>query len=197
LKSALNPPAELKRSIRREALERRKAIPLRVRQLKDSLIKERLLALPAFRGAERVALYASFRTEVDTLGIIMEALAAGKEVLLPRVDLVEGRLALHRIEGLEDMAPGFRGIPEPAAGEQVPVQEANLLVVPGVAFDPEGRRVGYGGGFYDRLLPRVKGLRPIVALAYEEQVFPSLPREEHDISVDVVITDARVIHGHG
>jgi 5-formyltetrahydrofolate cyclo-ligase len=95
------------------------------------------------------------------------------------------------------MAPGFRGIPEPAAGEQVPVQEANLLVVPGVAFDPEGRRVGYGGGFYDRLLPRVKGLRPIVALAYEEQVFPSLPREEHDISVDVVITDARVIHGHG
>lgn len=193
----MNPPAELKRSIRREALERRKAIPLRVRQLKDSLIKERLLALPAFRGAERVALYASFRTEVDTLGIIMEALAAGKEVLLPRVDLVEGRLALHRIEGLEDMAPGFRGIPEPAAGEQVPVQEANLLVVPGVAFDPEGRRVGYGGGFYDRLLPRVKGLRPIVALAYEEQVFPSLPREEHDISVDVVITDARVIHGHG
>jgi 5-formyltetrahydrofolate cyclo-ligase len=197
LKSALNPPAELKRSIRREALERRKAIPLRVRQLKDSLIKERLLALPAFRGAERVALYASFRTEVDTLGIIMEALAAGKEVLLPRVDLVEGRLALHRIEGLEDMAPGFRGIPEPAAGEQVPVQEANLLVVPGVAFDPEGRRVGYGSGFYDRRLPRVKGLRPIVALAYEEQVFPSLPREEHDISVDVVITDARVIHGHG
>ncbi|MEJ2182251.1 MAG: 5-formyltetrahydrofolate cyclo-ligase [Nitrospirota bacterium] len=193
----MNPPAELKRSIRREALERRKAIPLRVRQLKDSLIKERLLALPAFRGAERVALYASFRTEVDTLGIIMEALAAGKEVLLPRVDLVEGRLALHRIEGLEDMAPGFRGIPEPAAGEQVPVQEANLLVVPGVAFDPEGRRVGYGSGFYDRLLPRVKGLRPIVALAYEEQVFPSLPREEHDISVDVVITDARVIHGHG
>jgi 5-formyltetrahydrofolate cyclo-ligase len=85
------------------------------------------------------------------------------------------------------------GIPEPVTDPCCNVEEIDLIIVPGVAFDETGGRIGYGGGYYDRLLPRVKGLRPIVALAYEEQIYDDLPRAEHDIEMDIVLTDRKTI----
>jgi len=96
-----------------------------------------------------------------------------------------------------DIETGFKGIPEPTTGICVRVEDVDIVIVPGVAFSLDGARIGYGGGYYDRLLPRVKGAVPIVALAYEEQIFDSLPAEGHDISMDWIITPERIISCNG
>jgi len=193
----LNQQAELKKAIREEALRRRGSIPGAVRRAKDRALAERLLCLDEYRKAGRVLLYAAFRTEAATEEIIEAAIRSGREVVLPRVDAENGALTKHVIGGLHELSPGYRGIPEPTSEARVKVEEVDLVVVPGVAFDPSGRRLGYGGGYYDRLLPRIKGVKPVVALAYEEQLFESLPGEEHDVGVDIIVTDRRVIRCHG
>jgi 5-formyltetrahydrofolate cyclo-ligase len=197
LQTAHEQGADRKRDVRAEALARRDAIPGPVRRTKDRAVAEQLSGLPEFRAAERVLLYASFRSEVDTAEIIEVALDRGKKVLLPKVDRENGTLSKHVINGMDDVSPGFAGIPEPTTEERLRVEDIDLIVVPGVAFDTGGCRVGYGGGYYDRLLARVKGMRPIVALAYEEQLVDALPREEHDVNVDMIVTDRRVIKAHG
>jgi 5-formyltetrahydrofolate cyclo-ligase len=197
LNDTLSPATDLKKSIREEALRRRDAIPASVRDVKDSAIRERLFALPEFRDAERVLLYASFRSEVETEAMIEEAIALGKKVLIPKVNQETSTLSKHVINGLHETSPGYMGIPEPDSEECLKVEDIHFIVVPGVAFDERGWRIGYGGGYYDRLLPRVKGIRSIAALAYEEQMFEELPHEEHDVGMDIIITDRRVIDCRG
>lgn len=197
MNDTLHQASEQKAAIRREALDRRDAIPRPVRAVKDSAIKERLFGLEEFMAAERLLLYSAFRTEVATEVMIEESIAMGKKVLLPKVDQEAKALSKHVINGLDELAPGYMGIPEPTSGERLKVEDIHLIVVPGVAFDRNGRRIGYGGGYYDRLLSRIKGQRLIVALAYEEQVFDELPHEEHDVRMDIIITDRRVIDCRG
>lgn len=188
--------AHSKETIRIEALKRRDSIPGPVRKVKDASIRQRLLGLEAFKGAKSVLLYASFRSEVDTLAIIEEALASGKRVMLPRV---RGEvLEIYEIEGLGEMAPGFMGIPEPPADDARlrGLGDVDVVVVPGAAFDPEGWRLGYGKGYYDRLLSEAPRTHR-VALAYEEQIVEALPHEEHDMGMHEIVTDKRVIDCHG
>lgn len=189
----LNKQAEQKHAIRQEALQRRDAIPLPVRRVKDRAIRALLLELEEFSAAGKILFYASFRTEVQTGPIIEEALIQDKKVLMPKVNEQERRLSKHVITSLEDLTDGYQGIPEPNNEHTMKVEEIDLIIVPGVAFDTEGWRIGYGGGYYDKLLPRVKGTRPIVALAYEEQLFDEIPYEEHDVGVDIIITDRRIL----
>ena len=101
------------------------------------------------------------------------------------------------INVLDQISPGYMGIPEPVTESQMNVEDIDMLVVPGVGFDPSGRRIGYGGGFYDRLLPRVKGKRTIAALAFCAQVFEQVPGMPHDIPVDYIITEEKVIECNG
>ncbi|GAB4389842.1 MAG: 5-formyltetrahydrofolate cyclo-ligase [Thermodesulfovibrionales bacterium] len=182
--------------MREETLRRRDSIPPPVRRVKDASIRERLRALEEFVNAGTVLLYASFRSEVDTLEIISEAISSGKRVFLPRV---EGDvLGVYEVEGADELSAGFMGIPEPPAldGRRREAAQAEVIIVPGVAFDPLGWRLGYGKGYYDRLLSGAPG-RPRVALAYEEQMAGALPHEEHDVGMDVIVTDRRVIRCHG
>jgi 5-formyltetrahydrofolate cyclo-ligase len=176
---------------------RRDAIPLPVRHAKDRAVMQNLMVLEAYRDARRVLFYSSFRSEVGTGEMIKNALESGKEVVLPRVDVENNSLAKHVINGLQELSPGYMGIPEPTAGRRVKVEEVDLLIVPGVAFDSYGWRIGYGGGYYDRLLPRVKGTKPVIALAYEEQLFEGIPHEDHDVGMDVIITDRRIMDCRG
>jgi 5-formyltetrahydrofolate cyclo-ligase len=190
--------AELKKSLREEALRRRDAIPLPVRRAKDAAIRERLYSLPEYRDAARVLLYASFRSEADTFSIIEDALSSGKRVMLPKV---EGeRLAVYEIKGIGDAAPGYMGIPEPPASQEVGLDDVDMVIMPGAAFDIKGWRLGYGKGYYDRLgatAPRVAGPAAFfIALAYEEQMADGIPAEEHDVAVDVIITDKRILRCH-
>jgi len=187
---------DLKARLRKEALARRDSIPLPVRKVKDAAIAGRLLSLDKFADARTVLFYASFRSEAATGEIIRKALDMGKTVLLPRVFAEEAALRLFEIKSTNELRPGYMGIPEPDALEErlMDIGEVDLVVVPGAAFDERGFRLGYGKGYYDRLLA-VEGRRPyLVALAYEEQMLASIPAEAHDIGVDVVVTDRRTIN---
>ena len=186
----------LKRQLRADALKARDSIPAPAREARGLEALRLLAGLPEFASAHRVLLYASFRSEVHTLGLIERAVSLGKDVYLPKVNIKDGTLTKHHVNGLKDVCTGYCGIPEPTTDRCVRVEEIGLLVIPGVAFDQAGHRIGYGGGFYDRLLPRIKGTRPIVALAYEEQIFDHVPSEPHDIPMDIIVTDRRVIRCH-
>jgi 5-formyltetrahydrofolate cyclo-ligase len=188
-----NPTAELKSIIREEAMKKRDAIPLPVKKAKSLAIKDRLFSIEEFSRASSVLFYASFRSEVDTSILIQEAISMGKKAVLPKVDSNLTSLTKHSVNGMHETSSGYMGIPEPVTDPCCNIEEIDLIIVPGIAFDETGGRIGYGGGYYDRLLPRVKGLRPIVALAYEEQIYDNLPRAEHDIEMDIVLTDRKTI----
>lgn len=186
-----------KSALRNAALRARNEIPLQGRAEKSRAIAVKFLSLPQFISSKWVLLFASFRSEVSTEGIITEALALGKHVLLPKVDRANATLTKHRIMCLDELVPGYMGIPEPTSTVCHKVEEADLIVVPGAAFDLSGARIGYGGGYYDKLLPRVKGQRPIVALCFDEQIYSSVPCEPHDVRMDIIVTDSRVVHCNG
>jgi 5-formyltetrahydrofolate cyclo-ligase len=135
-------------------------------------------------------LFASFQSEVETHHMIRRALAEGKRVILPKV---RGRdLELIEIENFDrDVSPGSWGIPEPDRGKCVDLRDVGVIVVPGAVFDERGNRVGYGGGFYDKLLAAYRGMT--VALAFELQILPEVPAESHDVRVRKIVTEKRVI----
>lgn len=188
---------DLKAAIRAEALSKRNALSTDERARKGAEIARLLLGLPEFTSAESVLFYAAFRSEVPTEGLARTSLDMGKKVLMPKVNPQTNSLSKHVIECLSELEPGYWGIPEPRTDVCWRVEEIAFIVVPGVAFDGKGNRIGYGGGYYDRLLPRVKGLRPIVALAFQEQIFERIPASEHDVAMDMVITDQGILRHHG
>ena len=178
-------------SIRSLALKKRQEIPPHIRGQKSLRIKENLFGLREFKDAKVVLFFASFRDEVETLGMIKEALDMGKMVYLPKVE--GDSLGIYEIEKASDLKAGYMGIPEPEADidKKRDIAQVDVIIVPGAAFDTEGNRLGYGKGYYDRLL-RERGA-PLIALAFEEQVFERLPREPHDVRMDIVVTEKRVI----
>jgi 5-formyltetrahydrofolate cyclo-ligase len=153
------------------------------------------VATPSFAAARTVLLTLPFRSEWDTLTVVRAALAAGKRVLVPRVDPAARMLTLHAIaDPARDVAPGHQGIPEPLARiDAVAPSEVDWVLVPGVAFDGEGRRIGYGGGYYDRLLPLVPGGAARIAGAFDLQVVERVPAGPQDATVDVVATESRAL----
>jgi 5-formyltetrahydrofolate cyclo-ligase len=188
-----------KRLIRKEILSRRDSIGAELKRAKDMSISERLTALPEFIKAYKILLYASFRSEVDTVDLIKYCITGNKVVVLPKVDRERGELTLYEVKNIEELAEGCFGISEPAVSEDRSMDAADMdvIVVPGVAFDEDCGRLGYGKGFYDKLLSKAKGqgsrVKGVVALAYEEQIAEALPLEAHDIRMDKIITDKRTI----
>ena len=185
----------MKASIRKEILRKRDDIPKEVKSVKDSLIKQSLFSQHEFVNAKSILFYASFRSEVETLSMIKESLGMGKRVILPKVDKAKHVLILSEIKGIEDLTPGYMGIPEPNLHDERPVnlEDIDLVIIPGAAFDHSGNRLGYGGGYYDILLSESKKKIPVTALAYEEQVIDKIPSEKHDVKVNMIITDNRII----
>ncbi len=185
-----------KKEIRALALARRRLIGPAEKAAKDFYIRERLWGLDIFKDAKTALFYASFKDEVDTLGLIEGSLLAGKRVMLPKVQGPE--LKLYHITGaagLNGLVMGFMGIiPEPAGdGPEADINEADIVIVPGVAFDLSGGRLGYGKGYYDKLLALRAKPVPLVALAYETQIFDRLPLAPHDILMDCIITEERTL----
>ena len=169
------------------ALVRRKRSELSPAELlrRSEALAQIFLQSDVYRRASTLYAYLSISGEVSTAPILRQAWLDGKTVAVPRV--TEGELRFIRLEEDTPIAPGYRGIPEPVGGEEI--REPNALVLtPGVAFTPGGGRMGYGGGFYDRFFASEPG-HPRVALCFDFQIFPSLPTEPHDITVDQVIWD--------
>ena len=152
-----------------------------------------LVALEEFRDARAVMLYNPIPGEVDCVPIARAAWEAGKTVLLPKVILAERRMVPVRwLSPDDEMLVGSFGIGEPASGDPWPIEDIDLVVVPALAYDRGGRRLGRGGGFYDRFLAR-GGLRAVTCgLAFARQIVQELPAEPHDYPVGIVVTDGEV-----
>jgi 5-formyltetrahydrofolate cyclo-ligase len=186
---------EAKRAMRTAVIALRDALPPAERAAASRDIAARIVALPAYTAAPVVLLTLPFRSEWDTALVAQAALAAGKRVVVPRVDATARVLLLHAIESLStSVAPGYRGIPEPHADAPlVDPADVALAIVPGVAFDGTGRRLGYGGGYYDRLLPLLRREVPRIAGAFEAQLVDRVPAAAHDLAVDTIVTPTRVL----
>ena len=169
----------------REAIRERKRQLSREEILSRSRrLAGRLLASPQYRQARTVYGYYSCNQEVCTGEILLHALADGKGVALPRVCGKELRFFL--VPDLSAVEKGFSGIMEPVKGGPEAEDPQALVLVPGLAFDPRGYRVGYGGGYYDRFLAREPD-HPTVALCYDFQMLTAVPAEVHDIPVELVL----------
>lgn len=158
----------------------------------SALIQQAVAALPMFDAAKVVALYHPMDNEVATSGICFLARQAGKQVVLPAVS--EGCLQFREIDSFQHLAPGAYGIPEPFADAPcVDIESIDLVLVPGIAFDREGRRIGYGKGYYDRTFHRCEGQGRLVGLCYDFQLLDRILGEPHDVEMDLILTEKRII----
>ena len=161
-------------------------------ETKSVKIKEKLFSLGAFKVAHCVCFYVSLPLEVNTKGMMDEALKLGKRVLVPLTNLENKELSLYEITNRrKDLIEGAFGIMEPCPGTTrlARLDEAECLIVPGVVFDKQNHRIGHGGGFYDRFLKRFSSKIPKIGLAFSFQVIQEIPTQAHDVKVDMVLTD--------
>ena len=177
-----------KKALRREIGAKKRALTPQQIEHRSAVLAERLYATPQYREAVSLYAYLSFNQEVRTNPIIQRAWADGKRVAVPKV--VGDEMVFIWIDSFDNLAPqGAFNIMEPIENGPVADDERALILMPGLAFDPEGHRVGYGGGYYDRFLEKEPD-HPLVALCYDFQLYDRLEVEAHDVPVDVVITDA-------
>jgi 5-formyltetrahydrofolate cyclo-ligase len=193
-----NPPTmqEQKKIIRDQAHANRNA-----QENKNGLSVEictKFEALPEYVRAKTVMYYIDVRSEVRTRQALPGALKSGKKIVVPWCN-AQGELELFHLENMEELAVGMYKILEPKEdlrhlpAKQVAATDLDLIMVPGVAFDRTGARMGHGKGYYDKLLQHARFDAPLVALAFECQLFPEIPTAPHDIFMDMIITE-RVIH---
>ena len=182
-----------KQAIRSDILQRRQDLTSAAVDAASAEIVRHLATLPPLLEAKSVGLYAPILNEVDPLALRDQLLLRGVAVLYPRVAPVDGfpHLEYAPVNTAEDLLPGYRGIPEPR-GPAVPPETLDALIVPGVAFDASGARLGYGGGSYDDWIQRIRPAAVVIGLAYPFQVMGSIPTEEHDQRVHAVATPSGV-----
>lgn len=178
-----------KKEIRKEVLSLRDSLSEQERQRGNILVTEKILGHQWYYGAENLLLFASYGSEIDTSLLLEDALKQGKKVFLPKV--VGKDMIFYRITTVKDLTKGFKSILEPKGDTEVFQGEKNLanktlMIMPGVSFDLKRRRIGYGGGFYDRYLADKPWLRTI-AIGYKCQILEELPCEETDIRPGQVI----------
>ncbi|MGI6254006.1 MAG: 5-formyltetrahydrofolate cyclo-ligase [Acutalibacter sp.] len=178
----------LKSALRKELAARRNALPDRA--AKSRAIQDHVRALPGYLRAEKLLLYLSMGSEVDTWGIFQSALSCGKAVYAPRCLDGEGHMAFYRVKSREELKQGRFGLwePDPTVCAPLTGTDGALCLVPGLAFDEAGFRLGYGKGYYDRFLAN----HPVetVGLCYGELLLPQLPREALDRRVSWLVTEA-------
>lgn len=190
--------AEQKKNLRTVYLKKRDNMDFEKRREASGKIAEWVFANKRFKAAQTVFVYASFKSEVDTLKIIRRALQMGKRVAVPKVDGL--RMDFYEISSWEELFPGSFGILEPQAEGKQPVipTDGDVMLVPGAVFDHQGSRIGYGKGYYDRYwngLISTYGSKPyLMGLAFASQICPKkLPTEEYDKKMDCILTERRVI----
>lgn len=190
---------EQKATLRKQAHENRNA-----QEDKDELsrrICETFVELPEYAAAKTVMYYVDVRAEVRTRHELPRAIDGDKRIVVPYC--VDGELELFLLESMDELETGMYKILEPSVDlrdvpeKKIPVEELDLVMVPGVAFDARGARMGHGKGYYDKLLENARPDTPLVALAFECQMFPEIPVREHDVFMDKVITEQQVYQGQG
>lgn len=179
-----------KSELRREALRRRDEIPAPDRDAKSAAICSAVVDDELFLSARGIHVYLPFGTEVDIRPLIDVAWGMGKEVGLMRV-MEDGGIAHHEIDPGTVYRKGNLGIMEPVEAEPFDLDRCDLVIVPIVAADPHGNRLGYGKGYYDQFLAQYP--RPAIGVCFDAQIFDDIPSDEGDIVLDAIYTDQRVI----
>lgn len=181
-------PKTAKKRLRSELGRRALPAPADVAAVADQVCA-RLLGEPAFTQAARIALYSPLPDEVSTRSLFAELIRLGRPCFFPRM-LSDGRLAFARVDHLDDLRLGRYRIAEPPAAGDASLDEGDVVIVPGVAFDRTGARLGRGGGYYDRTFS-VDGLRRplLIGAIYADRFLESLPRDSHDRAMDAIVTE--------
>jgi len=180
--------------LRREMRERLGSLSPGDVRATSAAVWERLSILSEFAGASWLLVYVSNGNEVDTHGLIQQLLALGKHVCVPQFDdAAQSYVASELRDFVTELAEGKFGILEPRRGvvRLVGMDRLDALLVPGLAFDGNGNRVGHGMGFFDRLLRETKGTK--IALAHDFQVLNEVPADAHDVRMDFIVTEKQVV----
>ncbi|MDD4169899.1 MAG: 5-formyltetrahydrofolate cyclo-ligase [Desulfotomaculaceae bacterium] len=186
----------VKTTLRKTALQSRGALSPEEAARKSALIMEKIMAMNEYLQAGIIMVYLDFRNEVQTGALVRQALTAGKCVVVPLTDVSKHKLVLSILNNYpDDLQPGTYGILEPRPDCLRPIEpsEIDLVIVPGVAFDLCGNRLGYGGGYYDRFLSQTRPDTLFIAPAFELQVLPQVFPDEHDIPVHYLVTEKKLI----
>ena len=173
-----------KKELRRTIRERKRAMTEEEIVSRSEKLGQLFAQSQAYKAAKTIYGYLPYNQEVRTVPMLEQALKDGKKVAVPKVYGDEMKFLY--LDDLSKVSKGYAGIPEPIADEPVADDETALVLMPGLAFDPAGHRIGYGGGFYDKFLAAEPN-HPTLALCYEFQMLPELHTEEHDIPVDTVL----------
>lgn len=183
-----------KKEIRKYIVDMRDKISAEQKCKWDSKINDILVNSEFYKNAGVIFTFVSFRSEVDTHWFIKHAIEDKKIICVPKVVSKQEGMETYIIKSMSDLRAGYYGILEPVDKcPKVIAEDIDLVLVPGLAFDREGRRLGYGGGFYDRFLRRMRGKTPNIALAYHFQIINTVPADQWDIKMDAIITDEEQI----
>ncbi|NLC06638.1 MAG: 5-formyltetrahydrofolate cyclo-ligase [Syntrophomonadaceae bacterium] len=191
---------DLKHTLRQTMLTKRRTLGAGEVARRSKQIAEFLIASSSFHKAKAIMAYAPLHNEVDTELLLQAALGQQKQVLLPVAEWENRQLRPVSIKSYPDsLVAGRYGILEPAQDRQSPwpVEQIDLVIVPGVAFDVQGYRLGYGQGFYDRFLGRLSPRTEVIGLAYDFQVVETVYPEKHDVIVPMIVTEKGVINTPG
>lgn len=173
-----------KQALRKRIRDQKRAMTNSQIEKKSALLAQKFIACEAYRQAKTIYGYLPYNQEVRTVPILEQALRDGKQVAVPKV--YGDTMRFIRMDRLDAIEKGYAGIPEPVSDGPVADDPHALVLMPGLAFDPAGNRMGYGGGFYDKFL-QAEPNHPTVALCYDFQILDHLDTEDHDIPVDLVL----------
>ncbi|MGK5510023.1 5-formyltetrahydrofolate cyclo-ligase [Brevibacillus formosus] len=185
-----------KKQLRSHILERRKSMSAKEREQLSREVCEHLLSHERLADAKTIMAFHPFGDELDILPFLHEAKKRGQDIWLPLTNVAERRLIPYRYTGPHMLKQGVYGIwePDPALAEEADVLHLDAIIVPGVAFDNKGGRMGYGGGYYDRFLATLKKLPFLVGVGFSIQVVEHVPLESHDVLLDAVVTEKGLLH---
>lgn len=173
-----------KKALRKWIREQKRAMTPEMIENASQALARQFFATPYYKNAKTVYGYLPYNQEVRTVPILEQALRDGKQVAVPKV--YGDTMRFIYLDDLTQVSPSEMGIPEPIADAPVAADETALVLMPGLAFDQNGNRMGYGGGFYDKFLAE-ESSHPTVALCYEFQMVDSIPTEDYDIPVDLIL----------
>jgi len=184
-----------KEDIRKMLLDRRNDFSKEEVVERSRIIKRKLLKLPEFREAKKIMIYLHFGNEVKTSGIIKECILQGKEVFIPINDFEKNEFYISKFPGYDNLERDKFGIPSPKK-ELIKAEDPSkldMIIAPGVAFDLEGNRIGFGRGFFDKFISSLEEKVLVIGLCFDFQLLDSIPADKNDIPMNEIITEKRLI----
>lgn len=184
-----------KNTIRKKVLDQRRNIEVEEKREWDQLIFTSLVNSDFYIEAKRIFIYVSYENEVETKDIIQYSLDNKKEIYVPKTNIKEKTMKAIKINSLDELIVDNYGILEPKDVDKKSISDKfDLIIMPGLAFDRNGNRIGYGGGYYDKYISNLNYKVLKIALSYDLQLFKNIKSENHDIKVDCIITNKEIIN---